>query len=284
MRKRTKIILGVIFTIVLLTTAFWAIDHNRVQNNLNPFFIFKTSTFYDGGSKEFYGLGYKVIKCMTLSGDKSVHFKFYNTKVNKVCKNNPIDVNDTDEYFEEFDDANREHIINQNINLKKEAVEKQKELIGNIIKEKINNDFVFEDYVIEISEPMVNDKISNTIYDFNFTIAGVKTDIGYTVFSNGNRTIVKTIYDNTLGHSTKKLKDENEEKISLKLSKITEKQKEEIKSRAFKHFEIENYTLKIVDEKFYFKVKKKELVYMISVEGTNNDTGAMFANTYEELI
>ena len=54
-------------------------------------FVIPMMQYKDGGSKEYWGLGYKVIKCNTLAGDKSAHFGFYNLDIGKVC-NHDVDV------------------------------------------------------------------------------------------------------------------------------------------------------------------------------------------------
>jgi len=91
MKKRTKIILIVISTIVLLGIIFGTVDYFRAGNDKAPIFAIRVANYRDGGSKEYWGLGYKVIKCNTLRGDKSVHFGFYNINVNRLCNNDPID-------------------------------------------------------------------------------------------------------------------------------------------------------------------------------------------------
>lgn len=264
-----------IISILMLGTIFGIIDYNRTKNRKTPLFAVKIK---DAESKEYYGLGYKVIKCNTLIGDESIHFGFYNMNIDETCKNESIN-------FEEnpIDDLEREHIINQSVNFKNLTIEKQKEIIGNIIREKVNQDFINDEYIVEVSKPEANDSIVNIIYDFIFTIAGAKTNIGYTVFVNGEGTMVDSIFDNTNGYNLLNVKDENENTIKTKLSKLTEKRKKEIRKRALKKFELPNYSLTIKDEFTYFKVENKELVYIVNIVGVSNN-GAMFANTYEEEI
>lgn len=51
--------------ILLLTAIIWALffitDYNRAQNNKRPIFAIETSFYSDGGTREYIGLGYKVI-------------------------------------------------------------------------------------------------------------------------------------------------------------------------------------------------------------------------------
>ncbi|HHT38120.1 MAG TPA: hypothetical protein GXZ95_01740 [Mollicutes bacterium] len=281
-KKRVKIMLVFLATIVVLGVIFGIVDYNRAKQNKAPLFAIRVNAYYDGGSKEYYGLGYKVIECNTLSGDDSIHIGFYNIKVDKNCKNGPIDFEKINE--KEVDNFDREHEIDQNINLNELNTLEQKAMIGKLIKEKVNKDFVLDDYIVGTSEPEANDSIVHVIYDFNFTIAGVRTNLAYSVFVNGERTKVESIFDNTKGYNLISLKKENEEMIKTKLDKFTEKKKEEIRRRALKAFEKPNYSLEIADEYPYFKVENKELVFMIFVVGRNNDHGAMFANIYEEKI
>jgi len=77
--KIVLIILGVWISIFL-------IDFVCVKTIKRPIFMVRTSIYKDGGTKEYYGLGYKVIKCNTLIGDKKVtigtYFIDYNCKTN----------------------------------------------------------------------------------------------------------------------------------------------------------------------------------------------------------
>ncbi len=61
MKKDTKILCIVLAIIIALGIIFFIFDYNRVKNNETPIFCINSATYRDGGSKEYLGLGYKVI-------------------------------------------------------------------------------------------------------------------------------------------------------------------------------------------------------------------------------
>lgn len=63
--KKLLIILTIIIVLALL---FFIIDYNRVQRQEKPIFCIRTSIYKDGGTKVYYGLGYKVIAFNQLEG------------------------------------------------------------------------------------------------------------------------------------------------------------------------------------------------------------------------
>lgn len=65
-------IFNIIFIVLIIIMTFITIDIVVVTKyNKGPFFAIKTKTYKDGGSKEYYGLGYKVIKYNVTEGKKS---------------------------------------------------------------------------------------------------------------------------------------------------------------------------------------------------------------------
>ena len=67
--KITNIVLVVLFLLILIS----AIDIvNISKNDKEPFFEIKTKTYKDGGSKVYYGLGYKVIKYHQKQGRRDI--------------------------------------------------------------------------------------------------------------------------------------------------------------------------------------------------------------------
>ena len=91
MKKRTKIVLGIVVAVVVLGVVAVVVDYLRAQDNQEPIFAIKGPVALDGGSTEYNGLGYKVIKCNTLAGDKSAHFGFYSLTISDVCKHDPAE-------------------------------------------------------------------------------------------------------------------------------------------------------------------------------------------------
>lgn len=68
MKRGLKIFLIIIGLIILVGLAFFAVDYFRVQKQEEPIFSLKTTTYRDGGSQEYIGLGYKIIDFNTLNG------------------------------------------------------------------------------------------------------------------------------------------------------------------------------------------------------------------------
>ena len=70
MRKALKVIGIILGIIIILGLIFFVVDYNRVKNNERPIFCVSNpaGTISDGGTVEFFGLGYKVIDFHTLAG------------------------------------------------------------------------------------------------------------------------------------------------------------------------------------------------------------------------
>lgn len=70
MKKGIKILLIILEIIIVLGIIFFAIDYYRVNNNEKPIFCIKSpgGTIRDGGTIEYFGIGYKVIDFNTTEG------------------------------------------------------------------------------------------------------------------------------------------------------------------------------------------------------------------------
>ena len=70
MKKGLKICFSIIGVIVILGIAFFVIDYNRVKKQEKPIFCIKNPAgiYRDGGTIEYFGLGYKVIDFNTSAG------------------------------------------------------------------------------------------------------------------------------------------------------------------------------------------------------------------------
>ena len=100
--KRTKLIINIIFTIIVLLIIMVATDIICVSRfNKGPFFAIPTHTYNDGGTKEYYGLGYKVIKYHQLQGRRDKEIGKWSLKYNV----NPVTVQDVDMAIEFNDDS-----------------------------------------------------------------------------------------------------------------------------------------------------------------------------------
>ncbi|MCL2859402.1 MAG: hypothetical protein FWF46_02290 [Oscillospiraceae bacterium] len=74
MNKKLNIILIIFLIIILLSIVFAIIDYNRAKKQQIPVFCIKLYTDMDGGTKEYIGLGYKVIAYHKLNGYNKIHF------------------------------------------------------------------------------------------------------------------------------------------------------------------------------------------------------------------
>ena len=70
MKKGIKVLLIILGVIIVLGLVFFAIDYNRVQKQEKPIFGIQNpaGVIRDGGTVEYFGLGYKVIDFNRLDG------------------------------------------------------------------------------------------------------------------------------------------------------------------------------------------------------------------------
>ena len=101
MKKMLKVIGIVLGIIVILGIVFFAIDYNRVQKQEKPIFCIQNpaGVIKDGGTIEYFGLGYKVIDFHTLAG-------FDDMKIGTWL----IDYNDFQEEIKEYEKRLEEEI------------------------------------------------------------------------------------------------------------------------------------------------------------------------------
>ena len=70
MKKILKVVAGILGIIVVLGIVFFMVDYNRVKNQEKPIFCIQNPDggIMDGGTIEYFGLGYKVIDFHTIAG------------------------------------------------------------------------------------------------------------------------------------------------------------------------------------------------------------------------
>ena len=70
MKKTFKVICGILGIIVVLGIVFFTVDYNRAKNQEKPIFCIQNPAgrIADGGTIEYFGLGYKVIDFHTIAG------------------------------------------------------------------------------------------------------------------------------------------------------------------------------------------------------------------------
>lgn len=59
--KKIKTLIISLLIIITIILIFFAIDIYRLRINKEPIFCINTITYRDGGSKEYLGIGYKII-------------------------------------------------------------------------------------------------------------------------------------------------------------------------------------------------------------------------------
>lgn len=92
-RNIWKRIINIVFVILLIIIAIITIDYVRVVKfEYTPLFAIKTKEYKDGGTKEYKGLGYKVIDYNQIQGRRDIEIGLWNLKYNSK----PIDVEDVD--------------------------------------------------------------------------------------------------------------------------------------------------------------------------------------------
>jgi len=120
MRKRNKITLIVLASVVLIATIFGIVDYNRTKANKKPLFAIPFLTYKDGNSLEFMGIGYKIVRCNTDVGDRSRHFGFYNINVENKCilniEHKPLSISENDMFDYEYKPTKKggQHIFTVN--------------------------------------------------------------------------------------------------------------------------------------------------------------------------
>ncbi len=84
-RNSSKLVhfLNILFVIIIIALLMIATDIICVSKyNIGPFFAIPTHTYKDGGTKEYYGLGYKVIKYHQVQGRKDTEIGLWSLKYN----------------------------------------------------------------------------------------------------------------------------------------------------------------------------------------------------------
>ena len=85
MKPIIKIVLIIVISIILISTIFAIVDYNRTKKELIPIFTIKTKIYKDGGSVEYLGLGYKIIKYNQLDNYENCDNEYHNNVNNLDC-------------------------------------------------------------------------------------------------------------------------------------------------------------------------------------------------------
>lgn len=91
--RKTKRRINIFFGIIVLIMIMVAVDIIAVAKfDVGPFFSIPLHTYKDGGSKEYYGLGYKVIKYHQIQGRRDRELGSWSLKYNA----DPVTAQDVD--------------------------------------------------------------------------------------------------------------------------------------------------------------------------------------------
>ena len=86
MKKILKIVGIILAIIVIIGIIFFAVDYSRANDQKSPIFCINTSVLKDGGTKEYIGLGYKVIEYCKIDGYDKIHIGTWLMKYDETLK------------------------------------------------------------------------------------------------------------------------------------------------------------------------------------------------------
>lgn len=116
MKRGLKILFIIVGIVVILGIIFFAVDYNRVQKQEKPIFCIQNpaGVIKDGGTIEYFGLGYKVIDFHTLAGFDDIKIGTWLMDYNDFEK----EMKEYEKKFEEElqkDNRNQENNINNKV-------------------------------------------------------------------------------------------------------------------------------------------------------------------------
>ena len=208
MKKLLKVIVIVLEIIVVLGIVFFIVDYNRVQKQEKPIFCIQNPAgiISDGGTIEYFGIGYKVIDFHTLAGYDDI-------KIGSWF----MDYNDFEDEIKEYEMKFEEELSsNANNNRKPENVTIQvdnttitPESVTIIItdnnnehyawgvefrvQKKVNEEWEDLEY---ISDDLAWIDIAYEVNEDNQLVLKLDIEKYYGKLSNGIYRIVKPVYDN----------------------------------------------------------------------------------------
>ena len=110
MKKFLKVIGIILGIIVVLGVVFFTVDYNRVQKQEKPIFCIKNPAgiISDGGTIEYFGIGYKVIDFHTLAGYDDIKIGSWFMDYNDFEE----EMKEYEKEYEEELNKNKEYAIN----------------------------------------------------------------------------------------------------------------------------------------------------------------------------
>ncbi len=79
-----KTIIGLVFIVIFIGLITFTIDNSRISTGKDPIASIKMFHHKDGGTKEYYGIGYKIIAYNKLNGYKKSHIGTYRLKYDET--------------------------------------------------------------------------------------------------------------------------------------------------------------------------------------------------------
>ena len=110
MKKYLKVIGVILGVIIILGIIFFAVDYVRVQKQEKPIFCIQNPAgiINDGGTVEYFGLGYKVIDFHTIAGFDDIKIGTWFMDYNDFNEEMKV----YEEKYEEELNKNKEYVIN----------------------------------------------------------------------------------------------------------------------------------------------------------------------------
>ncbi len=185
-----SILVIILISIIVLSTLgviLYTIDKDRIENGQEPKYCVASDGIYmDGGSREYYGLGYKVIKFNKING-------YNETKIGSWF----MDIDDFDDEIEEYEKAPIYMYSAKDPEDKKELNEINKsnirDIIGNLEYNNKATDDATVTYIIEDTNGIV--------YRFKPEIKSLSKNDKETVLDDANFEFLKQVINDTMGIS-----------------------------------------------------------------------------------
>lgn len=183
-----SILVIIIIAVVVLSTLgliLYTIDKDRIENGQEPkYCIASEGAYMDGGSREYYGLGYKVIKFNTISG-------YTETKIGSWFMN----INDFNDEIEEYEKAPMYMYSAKDPEDKKELNEINKSNIRDIIGNLEYNNKATDDQMVTY----IIEDTNGIIYRFKPEIKSLSKNDKETILDDANLEFLKQVINDTMG-------------------------------------------------------------------------------------
>lgn len=173
--KKVKIILIVLGVIIALALTFFIVDYNRAMKQKTPIFCIKARVLRDGGTVEYFGLGYKVIDFNTLDGYDEIKIGTWFMQYNNFINNDKKDEIKEQEQYVALENLPKEYTLEQAI----------QDNCFVITHNKIYNKDVLTDFIAN-TEINAKDRKEDSVRIVQTTTEGdlIITDVSYKIKGN----------------------------------------------------------------------------------------------------